>query len=236
MHVQTSDKEVEARVRTLTPTVQKIARYMMVTVPPSVEFDDLVQCGMVGLLDAARRYDNRDGAAFETYATLRIRGAMLDELRECDWLPRSVRRQMRQAEEAIARLQQQKGKSPTEEEIAESLGVSLRDYQLLLHEARNYQIVLYEDLAIEEDDAFLDKHRANEQADPLTILESKSVHEALVKSIDQLPGREKLVVALYYQEELTLREIGEVLGVTESRASQILTQAIARLRVNHVTH
>ena len=224
--------QVDARVSELTPAVKKMARYMMKTLPASVELDDLVQFGMLGLLDAAKRYNTCEGAQFESYAVHRIRGAMLDGLRQTDWRPRAVRSRMREVEQAISRLEQQKGKPPTEAELAEALEMPLTEYQQVLQEAKCYQIVSYEDLSSHEDDAFLERHITDTGGDPLSLLEARSVRDALVKSIDALPQREKTVVALYYQEELRQREIAEVLNVTESRVCQILTQAVARLRVH----
>ena len=232
MSAHTTHSQVEARVRELTPAVKRIARHMMKTLPASVEIDDVVQCGMLGLLDAARRYDSSEGAAFETYATHRIRGAIVDGLRQTDWLPRQVRSRMREVEAAISRLEQQKGKAPTEAELAEALDMPLREYQQLLQDAKCYQIVSYEDLSPHEEDPFLERHIADTKGDPLALLEARSVREALVRSIETLPKREKTVIALYYQEGLRQREIGAVLNITESRVCQILTQAIVRLRVH----
>lgn len=227
----TTEREVETRVRDLAPLVKRIAHHMMASLPPSVEIDDVIQSGMMGLLDAARRYQTTEGAQFETYAVQRIRGAMLDGLRQCDWLPRGVRRSLRQAEAMIAKLEQKKGRPPTEAELAEALGMDLADYQHLLQEARGYQIVSYEDFAGDEDDSFLERHAVGHEGDPLEVLEERSLRESLVAGIDALPEREKMVMGLYYEQELNLREIGEVLGVSESRVCQIHTQAIARLRV-----
>jgi RNA polymerase sigma factor FliA len=227
----TTEREVETRVRDLAPLVKRIAHHMMASLPPSVEIDDVIQSGMMGLLDAARRYQTTEGAQFETYAVQRIRGAMLDGLRQCDWLPRGVRRSLRQAEAMIAKLEQKKGRAPTESELAEALGMALPDYQHLLQEARGYQIVSYEDFSADDDDSFLERHATGNEGDPLEVLEERGLRESLVAGIDALPEREKLVMGLYYEQELNLREIGEVLGVSESRVCQIHTQAIARLRV-----
>ena len=226
-----TEVEVETRVRDLAPLVKRIAHHMMASLPPSVEIDDVIQSGMMGLLDAARRYQTSEGAQFETYAVQRIRGAMLDGLRQCDWLPRGVRRSLRQAEAMIAKLEQQNGRPPTEAQLAKALEMSLADYQLLLQEARGYQIVSYEDFSSDEDDSFLERHHTDRSGDPLEMLEERGLREALVAGIDALPEREKMVMGLYYEQELNLREIGEVLGVSESRVCQIHTQAIARLRV-----
>jgi len=227
----TTEMEVETRVRDLAPLVKRIAHHMMASLPPSVEIDDVIQSGMMGLLDAARRYQVSEGAQFETYAVQRIRGAMLDGLRQCDWLPRGVRRNLRQVEKMISRLEQTVGRPPTEAELAKALEMTLADYQTLLQEARGYQIVSYEDFSADDEDSFLERHATGHDGDPLEVLEERSLRESLVAGIDALPEREKTVMGLYYEQELNLREIGEVLGVSESRVCQIHTQAIARLRV-----
>jgi RNA polymerase sigma factor FliA len=231
MYAETTEQEVEARVRDLAPLVKRIAHHMMASLPPSVEIDDVIQSGMMGLLDAARRYQTSEGAQFETYAVQRIRGAMLDGLRQCDWLPRGIRRSLRRVEQMISRLEQQNGRAPTESELATALDMSLLEYQQLLQDARGYQIVSYEDFSGDDEDSFLERHAAGPENDPLEFLEDRSVRQTLVAGIEELPEREKLVMALYYEQELNLREIGEVLGVSESRVCQIHTQAIARLRV-----
>jgi RNA polymerase sigma factor FliA len=195
-----------------------------------VEVGDLVQCGMMGLWDAAKRYEAQ-GAEFETYATHRIRYAMLDMLRDGDSLPRSVRRNLRQVEATIARLEQKLGRAPSESEIAKAMDMKIGDYQRLLQDARGYQMLSYEDFTAEEDDSFLDRYAIDQESDPLHILEDRSLRETLTDAIDNLPEREKTVMGLYYEKDLTLKQIGDVLGVTESRVSQIHTQAVARLRV-----
>ena len=225
-----TNKDVELRVKTLAPLVNRMARHIAAGVPSSVEVGDLVQCGMIGLWDAAKRYEN-EGAEFETYATHRIRYAMLDMLRDADALPRSVRRNLRQVEATISRLEQKLGRAPTETEIAKAMNMKLGDYQRLLQDGRGYQMLSYEDFTADEDDSFLDRYAVDHKADPLNVLEDQSLREALVAAIENLPEREKTVMGLYYEKDLTLKQIGEVLGVTESRVSQIHTQAIARLRV-----
>jgi RNA polymerase sigma factor FliA len=230
MYAATTEKEVETRVRDLAPLVKRIAHHMMTSLPPSVEIDDVIQSGMMGLLDAARRYEVSEGAQFETYAVQRIRGAILDELRQCDWLPRGVRRSLRETEKMISKLEQQNGRPPTEAELAKAMDMTLAEYQRLLQDARGYQIVSYEDFSADDDDSFLDRYAIDHESDPLHVLEDRGLREALVAGIEQLPEREKQVMGLYYEQELNLREIGEVLGVSESRVCQIHTQAIARLR------
>jgi len=225
-----TEKEVETRVREFAPLVKRMAQRRMASVPASVEIGDIIQSGMMGLLDAARRYETAEGVQFEAYAVQRIRGAMLDELRQCDPLPRDVRRSLRQVEVMMSRLEQQNGRPPTETELATALDMSLADYHQLLQDARGYQIVSYEDFSADEDDSFLDRHAVHDAEDPLEILEKRNVRETLAAGIEKLPEREKTAMALYYQQGLNLREVGEVLGVSESRVHQIHTQSIARLR------
>ncbi|MDQ7988989.1 MAG: RNA polymerase sigma factor FliA [Candidatus Dactylopiibacterium sp.] len=212
------------------PLVKRIAYHLMAKLPASVQVDDIIQNGMMGLLDAIGRYEEGLGAQFETYAVQRIRGAMLDGLRENDWLPRSLRREMRRIEVAVHTLEQQNGRQPTERELADQLGMDLGEYQRMLQEARGYQLVYFEDFNEEEDDNYLDRHIVGAGADPLALLEDFDMRQVLVQAIDDLPEREKMVMGLYYEEDMNLREIGEVLGVSESRVCQLHSQAIARLR------
>lgn len=223
-----SDKE--ECLKEYAPLVKRIAHHMMVKLPGSVEVDDIIQAGMMGLLDAAGRYDELRGAQFETYAAQRIRGAMLDELRGADWLPRSLRRDMRRIEAAIHRLQQLLGRTPAESEIAKELGVTLPEYQQMLLEARGAQLVYYEDFHGEGDEDFFDRHEFDGDANPMELLQDDRFRAALVRAIDVLPERERLMMALHYEQDLNLRETGEVMGVSESRACQLHSQAVARLR------
>jgi RNA polymerase sigma factor for flagellar operon FliA len=204
---------------------------MMATLPPSVELDDVIQSGMMGLLDAAKRYQNSFGAQFETYAVQRIRGAMLDGLRQCDWLPRGLRRSLRQIEVMISKLEQQNGRPPCEQELATALNMSLAEYQRLLQDARGYQLVSAEDLHGHGDDSYLEHYCPGDKSeDPLQALLDEDQRRTLIRAIEDLPDREKKVMGLYYEQDMNLREIGEVLGVSESRICQLHTQAIARLR------
>ena len=195
-----------------------------------MEVDDLIQAGMIGLLDAITRYEETHGAQFETYAVLRIRGAMLDELRNSDWLPRSMRQNMRKIEAAMSALQQKLGHAPSESEVAKSLKLSLSDYQDMLSDGGGHQLVYYEDFHDNDgNDSFLDRY-AVDDSDPLRSLLDGDFRQAVIDAIDSLPPREKILMGLYYEEELNLKEIGAVMGVSESRVSQLHTQAVARLR------
>lgn len=230
MYNATGQLDREQLVQSLAPLVKRIAHHLMVRLPASVLVDDLIQNGMIGLLDAIGRYETGLGAQFETYATQRIRGAMLDGLRDNDWLPRSARREMRRIEEMISRLEQERCRPPAESELAEALGLSLADYQHLLLEARGHQILYFEDFVEDGEEDFLARHFVDGDSDPSKMLEERTVRELLVKGVEELPEREKLVMALYYEQDLNLREIGAVLGVTESRVCQLHSQAVARLR------
>ena len=230
MYTAQGTLEKERLVNQYAPLVKRIAYHLMAKLPASVQVDDLVQNGMLGLLDALGRFEEGLGAQFETYAVQRIRGAMLDGLRESDWLPRGVRKEMRRVETAIQKLEHEQGRPPGEGELATALGMSLPDYQRLLQDARGHQIIYLEDLAGGDDD-FLDHHAVGASPDPLAILEESDMRSALVAAIANLPEREKMMMALYYEQDLNLREIGEVMGVTESRICQLHTQAVARLRV-----
>jgi len=213
------------------PLVKRLAHQMKAKLPPSVEVDDLIQAGMIGLLDAVSRYEETHGAQFETYAVQRIRGAMLDELRSSDWLPRSMRQNMRKIEEAMNALQQRLGRPPNESEVAKQLKLSLTDYQELLNEGGGHQLVYYEDFHDGDgNEHFLDRYASDEEGDPLQTLMNSGFRSALIEAIEGLPEREKILMGLYYEQEMNLKEIGAVMGVSESRVCQLHSQAIARLR------
>ena len=211
--------------------VKRLAHHMMGRLPPSVEEDDIVQAGMMGLLDAISRYDEAQSAQFEAYAIQRIRGSMIDELRHSDWMPRSARQSMRKIEKAIGMLQHQLGRQPSEGEIANAMQISLETYQSLLGDARGHQLMYFEDFGeSDESDSFLDKQTANESSMPLPQLLNANLRACIIAGIENLPEREQLLMSLYYEQELNLREIAEVFGVSESRICQLHGQAIARLR------
>ncbi|SDI12018.1 RNA polymerase sigma factor FliA [Nitrosomonas sp. Nm132] len=214
-----------------TPLVKRIARHMMVKLPASVEVDDLIQAGMIGLLDAISRYEGSYGRQFESYAVQRIRGSILDELRESDWLPRSLRKKMRQIEVAMRVLEQRLGCPPSEQELATELNITLDEYHEAMQEVRGGQLIYYEDFQEEGEDHFLDRLNSESDNGPLEILLDKKLRESLVTAIGNLPQREKMVMGMHYEQEMNLREIGEVLGVSESRVCQIHAQAIVRLRL-----
>jgi len=230
MYSATGISDKEQCLKEYAPLVKRIAHFMMLKLPNSVQVDDMIQAGMIGLLDAAGRYDELRGAQFETYASQRIRGAMLDELRGADWLPRSMRSDMRKIEAAINRVQQRLGKSPAESDIAKEMGMSLPDYQQLLQESRGAQLMYYEDFHNAEDEDFFERYETDGRSNPLEVLKDERFRGALVNAIENLPEREKLLMAMHYEQDMNLREIGEVLGVGESRVCQLHSQAVARLR------
>ncbi len=214
------------------PLVKRLAHQLKARLPPSVEVDDLVQAGMIGLLDAVNRYEETHGAQFETYAVQRIRGSMLDELRSSDWLPRSMRQSMRKIEVAMNTLQQKLGRPPLETEVAKLLKMSLTEYQDLLGDSGGHQLVYYEDFhdSGEGNEHFLDRYCTDLFDNPLQSLLNAGFRDAVIRAIEALPDREKILMGLYYEQEMNLKEIGAVMGVSESRVSQLHSQAIARMR------
>ena len=217
MYTAHGQLSLDTLIRQHAPLVRRIAQHMMARLPPSVELDDLIQVGMIGLADALSRYETSHGVQFETFASQRIRGAMLDELRGSDWMSRSARKGQKDIESAIHRLEQSLGRAPKESEIAEAMELELAEYQELLGRVRGTQLIYLEDLGPNghEGENFLDRR---------------------VGSIGDLAEREKCVMAMYYEHDMNLKEIAAVLEVTESRISQLHSQAIARLRTKMRLH
>lgn len=237
MYTATGRLETNAMLKQYSPLVRRLAHQMIAKLPANVEIDDLIQVGMIGLTDAMSRFDNTQGVQFETFATQRIRGAMLDELRGADWMSRGNRKQQRDIEGAVRRLEQKLGRAPAESEIARELGVSLTDYQELLGKVRGTQLIYLEDMAGDDGDAdFLDRHVVDEDENPLAMLQDRRMREALVAAIKLLPEREQFVMSMYYEQDMNLKEIAAVLGVTESRVCQLHSQSIARLRARLRDH
>ncbi len=226
-------------IRQYQPLVRKLAHHMMAKLPASVQVDDLIQVGLIGLSEALSRYEVAQGVQFETFATQRIRGAMIDELRENDWMSRGSRKSQKDIEQALRRLEHQLGRSPLESEIARELGMSLVDYQTLLGKVRGTQLVYLEDMTRggEDDDNFLDRHETDgDNGDPMELLRDQRLRESLVGAIKTLPEREQYVMSMYYEQDMNLKEIAAVLGVTESRVCQLHSQSIARLRAKMRAH
>ncbi len=219
---------VDAQIMQYAPLVKRIAYHLLNKLPDSVLVDDLIQAGMLGLLEALKNYDCTQGASFETYAGIRIRGSMLDEVRRSDWTPRSVHRKSREVAAAIKEIESRTSQHAESSEIAKYLGISLSEYHQILQDTEKSRFLSVEELA-QSGDYFLEDC-TDSKATPLDSLRKNKFQQALADAIESLPERERLVVALYYDEELNLREIGEVLGVSESRVSQMSSQAMLRLR------
>ncbi|CAN7611867.1 RNA polymerase sigma factor FliA [Acidovorax sp. Leaf78] len=237
MYTAKGQLDRDAMIRQHVPLVRRIAHHMIAKLPPNVELDDLIQVGMMGLAEALSRYEVAQGVQFETFATQRIRGAMLDELREGDWMSRSSRKSQKDIEHAVHRLEQKLGRSPLESEIADEMGMELSDYQSLLGKVRGTQLVYLEDMTHnEDDDGFLDRHVADGDADPMEMLRDQRLKVSLVNAIKSLPEREQHIMGMYYEHDMNLKEIAAVLGVTESRVCQLHSQSIARLRAKMRAH
>ncbi len=210
------------------PLVKRIAYHLLGRLPETVQVEDLIQAGMIGLLEAGKNYDASQGASFDTYAGIRIRGSMLDEVRRLDWTPRSVYKKSRMVAEAIKEVENNTGRDAKATEIADCLGVSIDEYNKILQDSIGCKVFSVEHLTESGDQAFADAEK--DMMQPFDLLGKKHFQQALAQAILRLPEREQLVVSLYYDEELNLREIGEVLNVSESRVSQISSQAMLRLR------
>jgi RNA polymerase sigma factor FliA len=231
MYTAAGTLDKQETIKRYSPMVTRMARHLVAKLPASVNLDDIVQAGLIGLLDAATRYEDGHGAQFETFAAQRVRGAMLDELRQNDWMPRGVRRTQRKIEDAIRKLEQRHGKAPSESEIAAELKVPLDEYQEMLAESKGGQLLVFdEDEEDSDGQSYLENRISDPAGDPLARLADKRFRSALVAAIEQLPEREKNLMGLYYEQDLNFREIAEVLGVTESRVCQLHGQAVARLR------
>ena len=214
--------------------VKYVAGRMMVTLPPSVEIGDLESAGVMGLIDAIDRYDPKYGVKFESYAIPRIKGAILDELRKLDWVPRSVRSKARGLERAIYELESKKGSPATDEEISEKMNVSMEEYFDLLKEIGMSSLLSLDETIYNSDGSKASLHEVIEDTgaeNPVEEMGREELKEMMIKAIDDLPETERLVIALYYYEELTLHEIGQVLQLSESRISQIHTKTILSLKV-----
>jgi len=211
-----------------TVLVKRIAYHLLARLPASVIVDDLIQSGMIGLFEAANNFDSSKGASFETFAGIRIRGSMLDEIRRGDWTPRSVHKNSRMVSEAIKQLEAKLGRDVTDIEVAEKLDISLNEYHHILSEVSTGKILGIDDLGVSEDTLKFDESCHGD--DPYQSIEHSAFKKGLSECISSLPEREALVLSLYYDEELNLREIGQVLDISESRVSQIHSQAMHRLK------
>ena len=221
-------------IRQYMPLVKYVAGKVSTGMPDSVEFDDLVGYGQFGLLDAINKFDPDKNVKFKTYAVTRIRGAIFDELREQDWVPRSVRQKSREIEDAIGNLEAKLGRSATDAEVAESMGMSENEYQTAIMKVSGTSILSLNDVWYSGDDSdhmsIQDNIESPACLNPDVIVEREEVRKVIIEAINELPQNEKMVIVLYYNEDLTFREIGQVLNVSESRISQLHTRANLRLR------
>lgn len=225
-----SEASLDALVQRYASLVKRIAHHLTGRMPANISVDDMIQSGMIGLIEAAQKYDPDKGASFETYAGIRIRGAMLDEVRKGDWAPRSVHRNSRRVAAAIKQVEHHTGRDAKDSEISQALGVTSEEYHSMLQDSMATKLFSLSDLFGDDDVVLIEKERENTQYEPLANVQKEDLLTSLCAAIKQLPEREQLVLALYYDEELNLKEIGEVLGVSESRVSQIHAQAAHRLR------
>jgi RNA polymerase sigma factor FliA len=210
--------------------VKRIAYHMMMRMPASVQVDDLIQAGTIGLIEAAQKYDASRGASFETYAGIRIRGAIVDEMRRGDWVPRSVHRNARRVAEAISIVENRTGRDAKDIDVAQELGVSLQEYYSMLQDANSGRLFSYEETFGEEDSNIDGSDQGLSFNSPVETMQRDGIKKALAKAIAELPEREQMILSLYYDQELNLKEIGLVLGVSESRVCQIHSQATIKLR------
>ncbi|MBC7983806.1 MAG: RNA polymerase sigma factor FliA [Candidatus Obscuribacterales bacterium] len=230
--MQRSAREGDALIMQHAELVKRIAYHLVGRLPPSVEVADLIQAGMLGLLEAAGHFAADRGASFETYAGIRIRGAMLDALRKLDWAPRSVHRKARAAAQAVRELEAEHGREARDSEIADHMGVSLNDYHRIVQDAASCRLTSLDE-AGNDDESPLNR-TADDKPDPFGNIADQGFKQALTNAIAELPERERMVMSLYYDDELNLKEIGAVLKVTESRVCQLHGQALVRLKARLV--
>ena len=232
VRAQRSEQEFQQIVLEQMPQVKYIARRIHEHLPKHVPFEDLVQAGMVGLIDAVHKFDLEKNVKFASYAKFRIRGAILDSLREMDWSPRDLRRKSRQVDSVMQKLQTELGRSASETEMAAALGLSLTEFHALTNEIRGLEISSFQGEANEDgqDNDLAQNIPGPPDEDPLTLCEKGEMNQRLKQAITKLPEREQQVLMLYYQQELTMREVGDLMGVGESRVSQIHSEAVRRLR------
>jgi RNA polymerase sigma factor FliA len=228
-----SNDEKRSIIQEYSPLVKFIAQKIAVRLPANIELDDLMSAGVIGLMDAIDKYDPARDNKFKTYAEFRIRGAILDELRAQDWIPRSMREKAKGIERSFQKLEQKLGRSASEDEVAKDLGMELGEFQSALQQCKSVSL-----LSLDEVGTFSNGDRksllglleAGRDSNPMVQLAGNELREQLSKAIEDLPEKQRMVLSLYYYEDLNLKEIGDILEVTESRVSQLHTQAVLRLR------
>jgi RNA polymerase sigma factor FliA len=232
--IEISPANSEQVIKEYAPMIKYVANRIAMRLPPHIEVDDLISVGVIGLIDAIEKFDPTRGAKFKTYAEFRVRGAILDELRSLDWVPRSVRQKAAAVDIVYQRLQAKFGRPPEDEEVAEEMGMNMDEFFNTLNETHSMPLLSLEDFGISNDEGdqrnLLECLAGKSDSDPHTQLRLTELKTIIAKAIDNLPEKERLMISLYYYEELTMKEIGEVLGITESRVSQIHSKAVFRLR------
>ena len=232
--IEITTENREEVIKQYSPMIKYVANRIAMRLPPHIEVDDLISVGVLGLMDAISKYDSSRGAKFKTYAEFRVRGAILDELRSMDWVPRSVRQKASSVDKVVQGLQAKLRREPEDEEVAKEMGISIDQFHDTLNETKSIPVFSLEDLGIAkesgEQQSLLDCLAGKADADPQTQIRLTELKEIIAKAIDALPEKERLMVSLYYYEELTMKEIGAVLDITESRVSQIHSKAVYRLR------
>jgi len=226
MYAEVDKDQQQQRIIEHLSLVKRIAYHLIGRLPSSVQVDDLIQAGMLGLIEAAKNYDPRQGASFETYAGIRVRGAMLDEVRHADWSPRSLHKKMRELSEATRLIENETGRDAHDHEIAERMGISLDEYHSIMRDSANSRMFSID----QADDEGHGLNLSSNDKDPSGVLFKEGFTSALAKCISELPEREQLVMSLYYNEELNLKEIGQVLDISESRVCQIHGQSLVKIR------
>lgn len=221
-------QSIDAAIEQYGTLVKRIAHHLVARLPPSVQVEDLIQAGMLGLMEAKQHFDGSKGASFETYAGIRIRGAMLDDIRKGDWVPRSVHKHNREISQTIATLESELGHEPKDTEIAARMGMSLEQYYQVQNDINVGRLIGMDDLAIPDD--MISSEGQSHKNEPFDDVANVSFKTQLTNAIGELPEREALVLSLYYDEELNLKEIGAIIGVSESRVCQIQNQAMQRLK------
>jgi RNA polymerase sigma factor for flagellar operon FliA len=232
--IKLGTREADRLILEYTPLIKFVAHRIAVRLPPHIGLDELVSAGVIGLIDAIEKFDPSKETQFKTYAEIRIRGSIMDELRAMDWVPRSVRQKATQLAQAYAAVEQRVGRAAEDKEVAEELGIRLDEFHKQISRAQSAPILSIEDLGGLSKDGerrdIMEVIAGSPDTDPHTLARIAEVREIIAQAIDQLPEKERLLVSLYYYEELTMKEIGEVLGITESRVSQLHTRAVLRLR------
>jgi len=228
MYTSEGKQQAEQLLEKYTPMVKKIAYHLMARLPADIHIDDIIQSGLIGLLDASRQYDPRQGAQFETYATIRVRGAILDEVRRSDWAPKSVHKKARDLTAAMQEIERRTGRDARDIEVAQEMGVSMVEYYKILKDGNACRMLSFDDL--ETDDTQSLGIFEDRQSNVVNDILDEEFKSHLAQAITDLPEREKMVMSLYYDTEMNLKEVGVLLGVSESRVSQLLSQAQLRLR------